>query len=64
MDLWRQYNRDLGRINMAKHLPQVMEDIAVDAVSREGACPRCDGEGQVGRLVMYGSVLYVRGVAR
>ena len=26
-DLWRQYNRDLGLMIMAKNLPQVMEDI-------------------------------------
>jgi hypothetical protein len=48
MDLWRKYNRDLGMMIMANHLPQVLDDISVDALRRECVCPRCDGVGQVG----------------
>jgi hypothetical protein len=45
MNLWWQYNLNLGLIIMSNNLPQVMEDIAIDALSREVACPRCDGIG-------------------
>src|SRR5262249_1458963 len=48
MNLWRQYKIALGMMIMANYLPQVMEDIARDALSRECARSRCDGVAQVG----------------
>lgn len=35
-----------GIIATAKHLPQIMEDIAIDAKSREVTCPLCEGDGE------------------
>jgi hypothetical protein len=47
--LWWNHNLLWGKIQMLNHLPDVMADIAVDALSREGPCPRCDGIGHVMR---------------
>ncbi len=47
VDLYADYNVQLGRIRAAEHLPQVMEDVAIDAKSRMEMCPRCDGNGWV-----------------
>jgi hypothetical protein len=47
--LWWNHNLLWGKIQMLNHLPDIMEDIAVDALSREGPCPRCDGIGHVMR---------------
>jgi hypothetical protein len=47
MDLWRSYNCCLGLIAMATHLPDVMEDIGLDSLSRNEQCPRCDGSATV-----------------
>ena len=38
---------DQGRIRQAKHLPQIMEDDAINALSRMEMCDRCDGTGTV-----------------
>lgn len=35
--------RHLGLLRMASHLPQVMEDVAIDAENTLTTCPRCDG---------------------
>lgn len=35
--------RHMGLLNMAARLPQVMEDVAEDSLSRQVVCPRCDG---------------------
>ena len=47
MELWRQYNVDLGLMRMATHLPKVIDDVAQDALSREAACLHCDGLGKI-----------------
>jgi hypothetical protein len=44
-DLWTQYNHHLGMMRVANHLPEVMEQLAENSLSREEACPRCDGIG-------------------
>ena len=46
-DLWRSHNLSLGMLLMANHLPQVMEQLAEDSLSREEACPQCDVIGSV-----------------
>jgi len=43
IELLRQYNLNLGLICMANHLPQICQDVARDARSREAVCPRCNG---------------------
>ena len=40
---------DEGIVRMAEHIPDVMEDVAVDAKSRDVACNKCDGVGIVHR---------------
>ena len=42
--LYTDHMRHLGLLRMSNHLPQIMEDVAVDALSHMQACPRCDGE--------------------
>src|SRR5215813_7426683 len=43
VDVWRDYNSLLGQMYMATHLPQIMQDVTNNALSREVVCPRCDG---------------------
>jgi hypothetical protein len=47
VNLWWKHNVLLGRIRMLNHLPDVMEDIALDALSRQVPCPKCDGIGYI-----------------
>lgn len=39
------YSIDEGKMLMSKHVPKVMEDIALDSMSREKTCPMCEGKG-------------------
>jgi len=39
--------RARGVVAMLKHLPQVMEDVAVDAKSQTVYCQKCDGKGVI-----------------
>ena len=36
-----------GILRMSKHIPQVLEDAAIDAKSRSSVCPECKGTTQV-----------------
>jgi len=47
LDFWRNWKTNSGTIRMMEHLPQVMEDVAVDSKSRTETCPDCAGEGFV-----------------
>ena len=47
VDLFRKYKIDEGIVRMAQHLPDVLEDAAIDAKSSMGCCRRCDGLGSV-----------------
>jgi hypothetical protein len=49
MSLWWNHNVLIGRIRALDHLPDILEDIAVDALSPKVTCPRCDGIGHVTR---------------
>jgi hypothetical protein len=42
--LYTDHMRCLGLLAMSNHLPEIMEDVAEDALSHMQACPRCDGE--------------------
>lgn len=42
-DLWRSHQLHRGMMRMMNSLPDILEDVAVDARSRKVACPRCDG---------------------
>lgn len=46
-DVWRNYHTARGMIKMMGHMPQVMEDVAVDSKSRVVQCTRCDGTGKL-----------------
>ena len=39
--------RHMGLIQMSNRLPQVMEDISIDALSKTVSCSRCDGLGTI-----------------
>jgi hypothetical protein len=43
IDLWSKYTAGLGRIEIANHLPEIMNEVAEDSLSRQKACPSCDG---------------------
>ena len=47
--------RDEGFVRMAKRLPEVMEQVAEDAMSRDVECSKCHGAGQVVRKVNIGT---------
>jgi hypothetical protein len=42
--LYTDHMRLWGLLQMSNHLPEIMEDVAEDALSHIQACPRCDGE--------------------
>jgi hypothetical protein len=46
-EMWRQHVLCLGRILQSYHLPDIMQDVAEDSLSRDEPCPRCDGSGTV-----------------
>src|SRR5215510_11418200 len=43
VDVWMEYNRLMGLMYTATQLPQIMEDVTNNALSRDVVCPRCDG---------------------
>jgi hypothetical protein len=45
--LYRDGQRNMGLFAQSNHLPKIMEDVAVDAESKEVTCSRCDGEGVI-----------------
>lgn len=46
-DLYRKSQIHLGMIRSSNHIPQLIEDIAIDAKSKQAYCTRCDGTGTV-----------------
>jgi hypothetical protein len=46
-DLYSNYQRIAGVMRMSQHIPQVFEDVAIDAKSKMASCPRCDGYGVI-----------------
>jgi hypothetical protein len=47
VNLWHSYNIHLGLLQLANHLPKILNDVAEDSESRDGPCPVCDGMGYV-----------------
>ena len=47
IDLYSSYQRITGVMRMSQHIPQVFEDVAIDAKSKMSSCPRCDGYGVI-----------------
>ena len=47
MEIFSKYQLNSGLIRQMRHLPRVMEDTALDAMSKSEPCPRCDGEGVI-----------------
>ena len=45
VDMTRNYDIATGVLRASAHVPDVLEDIAVDAKSRLVTCPTCKGEG-------------------
>lgn len=46
-DLLRRCKLDQGIIEMARHAPRIMEDVAKDARSRMVCCDHCGGVGKI-----------------
>ena len=46
---WIREQQLNGLMRQAEKVPQVLVDIADDSLSREVACPKCEGEGEVAR---------------
>lgn len=46
-DLWRNHQLHRGMVRMMTHVPEILEDVAVDAKSREVVCHRCCGETKI-----------------
>lgn len=47
LELFRRHKLDMGIIEMSRHAPAIMEDVARDAESRMEACRECAGTGMV-----------------
>ncbi len=47
LDLMRRCKLDQGIIEMARHAPEIMGDIAKDAQSRMVCCDHCGGAGKI-----------------
>jgi hypothetical protein len=45
MNLWHSYTTHLGLLGVSTHLPDIMRHVAEDSLSRQNACPVCDGAG-------------------
>jgi hypothetical protein len=43
----QRYRLDEGLLKMSAHVPQVLEDVAIDSKSKEVTCPNCEGTTQV-----------------
>lgn len=67
MNAWHSYTTHLGLLQMANHLPRILNDIGEDSESGDGPCLVCDGIGNVTadaggfRCVACGGVGKVRG---
>jgi len=49
LEMIRSHRLHMGILRATAHLPQIMEDTAIDAKSTDHACLKCGGEGQVGQ---------------
>jgi hypothetical protein len=47
LKLVTNYRLDQGLLRMSAHVPQVLEDVAIDSESKLIACPACQGSGQL-----------------
>lgn len=50
LDLFRRAKLYEAMLRMTKNMPQVMEDVAMDALSKATICRRCSGKGEVSGL--------------
>jgi len=46
-DIWIDHQKSLGMMKAMGHVPQVMEDVAIDSKSRTVVCVRCNGDGKL-----------------
>ncbi len=44
-EVWRSYQHSVGLIRALGHVPDILDDIAVDARSKDRPCPACRGTG-------------------
>lgn len=47
LDLFRRYKWDIGTLDVYDQLPRIVEEIARDAMSSQGVCRRCKGDGKL-----------------
>jgi hypothetical protein len=47
LSVWRSHVQNQGIARMMEHLPDIMEDVAVDSKSRTVVCHMCQGEGKL-----------------
>jgi hypothetical protein len=47
LNVWSSYIRDLGRLAIFTRLPEIVQQTAEDALSRDVECSSCDGMGKV-----------------
>jgi hypothetical protein len=53
--IWRNYQLSRGMMKMMNHMPQVMEDVAIDSKTRTVTCPQCNGEGKIVKVHKHGT---------
>jgi len=47
VEVWRLHIKNQGIVRMMGHLPDIMEDVAIDSKSRIVVCDKCQGKGQI-----------------
>jgi hypothetical protein len=47
VEVWRLHIKNQGIVRMMGHLPDIMEDVAIDSKSRMVVCDKCQGKGQI-----------------
>ncbi len=46
-EAWKQHQLNTALARMFRHLPEVLDDTAVDARARDALCPECGGTGEI-----------------
>lgn len=47
VEVWRNHLKTQGIVKMMGHMPEIMEDVAVDSKSKVVVCDMCQGEGRL-----------------
>lgn len=52
VEVWRNHIKTRGIVKMMSHMPDIMEDVAIDSKSRVVKCDMCQGKGRIADRVV------------